>query len=71
MSLFIVDDSNGLGQGGVINLISDQIINFFFAQRESSRRRRKKRKTEEDGSDRKNPQTMIYMVDVASDQCTE
>jgi hypothetical protein len=66
MSLFIVDDSNGLGQGGVINLTSDQIINFF-AQRESSRRRRKKRKTEEDGSDRKNPQTMIYMVDVASD----
>ena len=63
-SLFIVDKSNGLGEGGVIKLTSDHII-AFLAQCEEKKRQRdeeqeesltnKKRKTEDGGIDMKNP----------------
>ena len=45
-SLFIVDDSNGLGEGGVIDLTLDHII-AFLAQRE---REKRQREVEQEGS---------------------
>ena len=64
-SLFIVDESNGLGEGGVIDLTSNHVITFL-EQRDREKRQRevveqggslanKKRKTEDGGIDMKNP----------------
>ena len=67
-SLFIVDKSNGLGEGGVIKLTSDH-INAFLAQREEKKRQRdeeqeesspnKKMKLEDGGIDMKSPSVEV------------
>jgi len=74
-SLFIVDKSNGLGEGGVIKLTSDH-ISAFLAQRFEKKRQRdeeqggslanKKRKTEGIGIDTKNPSSVEVKTELTA-----